>query len=294
MRKDPTQFRERYKRWKSGEQVYSAGLPYPLRTSRDYDDARAYELGYEPGEDGHMPSRDYKTGRYLKSAGHPTESLAVYTDLGMGYDVYRKNGHTYSNPNWSSTFKDRMPTYDDGKMPNDSALARANRVYTNYDDAIDFNMPMPVYAARKLLYDFGIKSGLSNCTLTATQWVDPNNPIKSANTIVTNPAKYGYEQITQDDVIPGNLMISRNPETGSYHTMMVESINPDGSPNLRYSTGGPKSDSLRTGISQDEYHRRDNEQGGNHTVDMFFRYNYPNLTYLPEVVINAPKKYRKK
>lgn len=27
MRKDPTQFRERFKRWKAGEQVYSAGLP---------------------------------------------------------------------------------------------------------------------------------------------------------------------------------------------------------------------------------------------------------------------------
>ena len=27
MKKDPTQFRERFKRWKEGEQVYEAGLP---------------------------------------------------------------------------------------------------------------------------------------------------------------------------------------------------------------------------------------------------------------------------
>lgn len=27
MRKDPTQFRQRFQRWKNGEQVYDAGLP---------------------------------------------------------------------------------------------------------------------------------------------------------------------------------------------------------------------------------------------------------------------------
>ena len=138
MRRDPTEFRERFAAWKAGEKVYENGLPaygggkstkkgsYYLpgeKTRREldvpydnssYDYRRANQLGYEPDKTGHLPSRDWITGRYLKAPTHPTESLSVYTDLGLGYDVFDKYGNTYSQPNWGSTWQNRLPRYGDG------------------------------------------------------------------------------------------------------------------------------------------------------------------------------------
>lgn len=139
MRKDPTEFRERFAKWKAGEKVYENGLPAygggkstkkgsyylpgeKIRRELDvpydnasYDYRRANQLGYEPDETGHLPSRDWITGRYLKTPTHPTESLAIYTDLGLGYDVFDKYGNTYSQPNWGSTWQSRLPGYRKGK-----------------------------------------------------------------------------------------------------------------------------------------------------------------------------------
>lgn len=87
-------------------------VPYD---NSSYDYRRANQLGYEPDETGHMPSRDWITGRYLKTPTHPTESLSIYTDLGLGYDVFDKYGNTYSQPNWGSTWQSRLPGYSGGK-----------------------------------------------------------------------------------------------------------------------------------------------------------------------------------
>lgn len=87
-------------------------VPYD---NSSYDYRRANQLGYEPDETGHMPSRDWITGRYLKTPTHPTESLSIYTDLGLGYDVFDKYGNTYSQPNWGSTWESRLPGYKRGK-----------------------------------------------------------------------------------------------------------------------------------------------------------------------------------
>lgn len=194
------------------------------------------------------------------------------------YNEYADGGHLSREEENNNLFE------------SDKVLDRANRVYTNYDEAADFDLNPLWYSIRNFAYQNNIPhSGLSNCTLTATQWVDPSNPIKSAKTIVSNPKAHGYTPISIEDIVPGDLMISKNPKTGSFHTMLVESINKDGTPNLRYSTGGPNNDSLRTNISQAEYHRRDSSQGGNHTEDMFFRYNYPNELWLPEVTVTAPR-----
>lgn len=146
MRKDPTEFRERFAKWKAGEQVYEAGLPTygggkstkkgsyylpgeKIRRELDvpydnssYDYRRANQLGYEPDETGHMPSRDWITGRYLKTPTHPTESLSIYTDLGLGYDVFDKYGNTYSQPNWGSTWQSRLPEYKRGKEQYDHTV----------------------------------------------------------------------------------------------------------------------------------------------------------------------------
>jgi hypothetical protein len=79
----------------------------------------------------------------------------------------------------------------------------------------------------------------------------------SAATIFNNP-ETGYVKIDSKDAIPGNLLITKNPETGGYHTMMIEGFTNSGEPILRYSNGDHTADALRTNISLSEYHSRDN------------------------------------
>lgn len=182
------------------------------------------------------------------------------------------------------------PRYKDGKdgenNPSlDSILRRATRVYNNYSDAKDFNMNPFIYGIRKTLNNAGLKSGISNCTLCATQWIDPKNPIKSAATIFDPNGNSGYYRISEDEALPGDLLITKNPERGSYHTMLIESYDKNNKPVLRYSTGGPTNDSLRTGVSLDAYHQKDNDQGGNHTEDHYFRYGVPIYTNMKPVII---------
>lgn len=172
------------------------------------------------------------------------------------------------------------------------ALSRANRVYSNYEQAVDNKIPLWRIPLQKQLKNLGLPSGLSNCTLSATQWVDPNNPIMSAATIFNSPSS-GYTKINSKDAVPGNLLITKNPETGGYHTMMIEGFTDSGEPILRYSNGDHTQDALRTNITLSEYHRRDNNQGGNHTEDYYFRYNYPNEVFLPEVTVWAQKGHKK-
>lgn len=172
------------------------------------------------------------------------------------------------------------------------ALSRANRVYSNYEQAVDNKIPLWRIPLQKQLKNLGLPSGLSNCTLSATQWVDPNNPIMSAATIFNSPSS-GYTKINGKDAVPGNLLITKNPETGGYHTMMIEGFTDSGEPILRYSNGDHTQDALRTNITLSEYHRRDNNQGGNHTEDHYFRYNYPNEVFLPEVTVWAQKGHKK-
>lgn len=182
--------------------------------------------------------------------------------------------------------------YDDGGVLNNweqGALDRATNIYSNYKQAIDNKIPLWRIPLQKKLKQLGLPSGLSNCTLTATQWVDPANPIMSAATIFNNP-KTGYVEIDSKDAIPGNLLITKNPETGGYHTMMIEGFTNSGEPILRYSNGDHTADALRTNISLSEYHSKDNSQGGNHTENHYFRYNYPNEVFLPEITIFPNKK----
>lgn len=133
MRRDPTEFRKRFAAWKDGKKPYEAGIPYDDDNHNlEYDHARAAELGYKPDETGHYPTRDYKTGRYLKSPAHPTVMKSVVSDLGEGYIPYYNNGQLYSNT-WMKPYKkEDVPTpyrYKDGKLPE----------YKNgLDDTIDF------------------------------------------------------------------------------------------------------------------------------------------------------------
>lgn len=206
--------------------------------------------------------------------------------------LYRDGGEI----DWSSVLKD----------PEESAIARAYRVFSNYSQAKD--SPLSVYQedfrnGLRFLKDniySGIPAGISNCTLTATQWIDPSNPIKNASSIIATPGKYNYTPINAEDVVPGNLLIARNPEGTSHHTMLVEGfVDKDGTysfdgknykvkkgePLLRYSRGGHDNSFIRKGVPLSVYTA--NSDGK--TENRFFRYNYPNEVFLPEIIVKPNK-----
>lgn len=70
--------------------------PY-LYPPTDYDFVQARDLDYQPGGDGHWPSRNYKTGRYLKSPTHPTLYKGIIADNSLGYYPYYQDGAIYTN-----------------------------------------------------------------------------------------------------------------------------------------------------------------------------------------------------
>lgn len=167
-------------------------------------------------------------------------------------------------------------------------LNRANEVSTNYSDAKDFTLDPVNYTIRKLAKTLFGRGGISNCTLSATRWVDPNNQYMSAKNIFNNPNS-GYTEISKDYVLPGDLLITKVPNKDSYHTMLVEGFNGD-EPILRYSKGGHDTENnLVTGRTLSLYHELDKAQGGNHDEDHYFRYNLPNEYWLPEITV-TPKK----
>ena len=172
----------------------------------------------------------------------------------------------------------------------ENTLKRATSVKTNYNEAKDFNINPLVYKARKFAYDRNYRSGLSNCTLSATQWVDPDNFYMSASNIYKKPES-GYTEIDAEYALPGDLLISRNPKSGSFHTMLIEGFDKDNQPLLRYSRGGADTEeNLVTGRSLTDYHNADNMQGGNHTEDHYYRPNVYNEYWLPEVTVIGERK----
>ena len=171
----------------------------------------------------------------------------------------------------------------------EQSIRRANYVASNYNDAKDFDMNPIVYAARKAAKDLIGRGGLSNCTLSATQWIDPSNPYISAKNIFNNPNS-GYTEISADEAIPGDLLITKNPKNNTYHTMLIEGLDENNQPLLRYSKGGHDTKkNLVTNRTLKDYHIIDKAQGGNHTEDHYFRYNYPDEYWLPKVIITTKK-----
>lgn len=71
---------------------------YPTLLDTNYDQARAQQLGYARGDNGHYASRDQRTGDILKYPSHPTFGMALYKELGSGYlPVKRKKGKFKAN-----------------------------------------------------------------------------------------------------------------------------------------------------------------------------------------------------
>lgn len=200
--------------------------------------------------------------------------------------------------------KSNLPVvrYDEGgnlfltggeKIGEDIIRPLHNKVYNNYEDAVDNNMGPIMTGIRKGLryikdnISDSIPAGISNCTLTATQWVDPTNPIMSAKTIISNPDSVGYSKINADQVVPGDLLIAKVPGKDSYHTMYVSGFDKEGKPLLDYSRGGiGVEENLRTNIPLEWYTA--NSDG--HTQNLYYRNNKFNKTVLPEIIVTGKKK----
>lgn len=88
------------------------GQSFMYDNGAGYKMDRAKELGYTPDATGHMPSRDYITGEYLKDKYYPTSWKSNQVDQLMDYQVYQDGESLYSRPNvkanggWLDSFDD--------------------------------------------------------------------------------------------------------------------------------------------------------------------------------------------
>lgn len=230
--------------------------------------------GYQNGHDTFTPS-EYQVNTYGPQ--HIVQGL-------------RNQGDTDVIPTYlDGTLLDEINVYpskfEDGGSTREQSINRANYVATNYNDANDFDMNPILYAANKVSKDLINKGLLSNCTLSATQWIDPSNQYMSAKNIVGHPDS-GYTEISPEYALPGDLIISRNPDKNKYHTMLIEGFDENNQPLVRYSRGGHNTEeNLVKGITLDNYHAADINQGGYHTEDHYFRPNVYNEHWLPELIV---------
>ena len=178
-----------------------------------------------------------------------------------------------------------------------ASVDRATGVHSNYMDAIEARQPFSKlntlwrlpFQWYKDNFDNEASSGLSNCTLTATQWVDPANPIRTAASIISNPSQYGYAEIDSADARKGDLLIATTNGNGPYHTMLIDSI-AEGpgqyvlnnktynyEPNtmlLSYSRGNGTPDNLRKHVPLNAYMENSDGKDGK----KFYRYiKYPDF-----------------
>ena len=119
-----------------------------------------------------------------------------------------------------------------------------------------------------------------------------------AQTIIDNGNKYGYQEIPEYHLLPGDLVIATNPQNNAHHTMLVydfvkvpythkfydkEYNLPAGHPLVRYSTGTTHNSGYRTGLGLLEY--LDNSEGK--TSVKYYRYYNTDQkeVLLPELIV---------
>lgn len=196
--------------------------------------------------------------------------------------------------------------YSDALDGNISKLRdNITKVADNYTYLLNNNKDVPKFA--KLLYMLNnnekIPTGMSNCTLTATQWINPKEPLMRAQTIIDNGEDYGYIEIPEEHVIPGDLVIASSKDN-THHTMLVYDFTkkpeqriflgkqynlPFDHPLVRYSSGTTHPSGYRKSIGLLEY--IDNSNGKNDVK--YFRHYDPGEfeILLPEIIVTPDKSY---
>lgn len=210
----------------------------------------------------------------------------------------------YLAMNNDATYTDRSLAYMTIRpdLSFNAALRRAVKPYSNYSEALDAPFSEEkenlVNAARYVKDNFieNFPTRASNCTLSATQWVNPANPINRAPSIVNEPNKYNYTKIDSIDALPGDLLIAKVPNKDSYHTMMVTGFAKrdkdynfrgksykakEGEPLLTYSRGGNSLGNMQFNVPLSVY----TEHSDGHTENMFFRHNNPYRNFLLRKII---------
>ena len=176
-----------------------------------------------------------------------------------------------------------MPSYKLTKKQNRILeRAKARKTAGNYADAYDGDISairsdmanITDYISGCFSSDHKFPTGLSNCTLTATQWVDPKHPLMRAQTILDKGKEYGYREIPEYHAYPRDLVIATNPNDNSHHTMLItgftqkptpdtflgkDYILPTDHPLVTYSRGTIHPSSYRRSIGLMEY--LDNSEG---------------------------------
>lgn len=149
-----------------------------------------------------------------------------------------------------------------------------------------------------------LPTGLSNCTLTATQWVNPEAPLMRAQTIIDEGNKYGYAEIPESHLLPGDLVIATNPSNNAHHTMLVHGFTkgqqshtfqgkkyvlPPEHPLVRYSNGTTHPSGYRRSVGLMEY--LDNSHGK--TDVKYYRHFDPgtNEILLREIIVTPKGNY---
>lgn len=128
-----------------------------------------------------------------------------------------------------------------------------------------------------------IPTGQSNCMLTVSSWINPKTPISRSQTIIDNGKKYGYVEIPQSHMLPGDLLIATNPINNAHHAMLVHGFDKKDKPLVRYSSGTTHSSGYR--YSKPLQYYIDNSNGK--TNLQVFRYYEPESReiLLPEITV---------
>lgn len=167
--------------------------------------------------------------------------------------------------------------------------------YSNYEDAIDMDDSLALKIKQAL------DKGVSNCTLTVSQFFNPNRPIARARTIVSDPIANGFYEVDEDHVVPGTMVIASHPDmkdddpNQKYHTMIVSGFAPQddvyefrdgtlhevkkGEPFVNYSRGKSSSDNYVFRVPLSVYNKKSEGKTRN-------RYYRPIDQRYPEVMLD--------
>lgn len=161
------------------------------------------------------------------------QALSNYQLFNMSGD----GGQLYHGLSFAA-YGGKVNRFDDGgyETQQEKILNRAKQridegyVYNNYEDGVDASLKSKIIAPwtrfASNLKSIRIPALGSNCTLNASQWVNPRVPIISAATIENNPNQYGYIEIPEEYAAPGDMVIVDN-DNGVYHTMLLSGFAPE-------------------------------------------------------------------